>query len=99
MFLHRALPRAASCQCGSWPIAMACRNLTGRLRLVRVPAVTDAPYTYKPANLTVVSMADGRSEARWAPTAEWGNPVGNVHGGYTAVLVDDVAGMALMSVI
>jgi uncharacterized protein (TIGR00369 family) len=78
---------------------MACRNLTGRLPLIRVPAVTDAPYTYKPANLTVIAMADGHSEARWAPSAEWANPVGNVHGGYIAVLVDDVAGMALMSVI
>jgi uncharacterized protein (TIGR00369 family) len=44
-------------------------------------------------------MADGHSEARWAPSAKWANPVGNVHGGYIAVLVDDVAGMALMSVI
>ena len=61
--------------------------------------MTDAQYTYKPANLTVVAMADGHSEATWAPAAEWGNPVGNVHGGYIAVLVDDVAGMALMSLI
>jgi uncharacterized protein (TIGR00369 family) len=44
-------------------------------------------------------MADGRSEATWVPSMEWGNPVGNVHGGYIALLVDDVAGMALMSVI
>ena len=55
--------------------------------------------TYRPAHLTAVAMADGRSEATWAPSAEWGNPVGNVHGGYIAVLVDDVAGMALMSLI
>ena len=55
--------------------------------------------TYRPANLTAVMMDDGRSEATWAPSAEWGNPVGNVHGGYIAVLVDDVAGMALLSLI
>ncbi len=55
--------------------------------------------TYRPAHLTAVAMADGRSEATWAPSAEWGNPVGNVHGGYIALLVDDVAGMALMSLI
>ena len=54
---------------------------------------------HRPANLTAVVMADGRSEATWAPSMEWGNPVGNVHGGYTAMLVDNVAGMALMSVI
>jgi uncharacterized protein (TIGR00369 family) len=61
--------------------------------------VTHAQYTYKPANLTPVTMADGRSEATWMPAAEWGNPVGNVHGGYVAVLIDDVAGMALLSLI
>jgi uncharacterized protein (TIGR00369 family) len=61
--------------------------------------VTAENSTYRPAHLTAVVMADGRSEATWAPSAEWGNPVGNVHGGYIAVLVDDVAGMALMSLI
>ena len=55
--------------------------------------------TYRPANLTSVVMADGHSEATWTPSVEQGNPVGNVHGGFTALLVDDVAGMALMSVI
>jgi uncharacterized protein (TIGR00369 family) len=61
--------------------------------------VTDAQHTYRPANLTVLAMADGRSEVTWTPPPEWGNPVGNVHGGYVALLVDDVAGMALLSVI
>ena len=61
--------------------------------------MTNAEYTYRPANLTPVTMADGRSEATWVPRAEWANPVGNVHGGYIAVLVDDVAGMALLSLI
>jgi uncharacterized protein (TIGR00369 family) len=61
--------------------------------------VTASEYTYKPANLTAVVMADGRSEATWTPSREWGNPVGNVHGGYIAVLIDDVAGMALLSLI
>ena len=61
--------------------------------------MTQPGYTYKPANLTAITMADGRSEATWVPAAEWGNPVGNVHGGYTAVLIDDVAGMALLSII
>ena len=64
-----------------------------------MPAVTEAPDTYKPANLTAVLMADGHSEARWTPSADWANPVGNVHGGYVAVLVDDVAGMAVVSLV
>jgi uncharacterized protein (TIGR00369 family) len=45
------------------------------------------------------TMADGRSEVTWTPPDDWGNPVGNVHGGYIALLIDDVAGMALLSVI
>ena len=61
--------------------------------------MTQPGYTYKPANLTAITMADGRSEATWVPATEWGNPVGNVHGGYIALLVDDTAGMALLSVI
>jgi len=64
-----------------------------------VPAVTEAPGTYTPANLTAVLMADGHSEATWTPPAEWANPVGNVHGGYVALLVDDVAGMAVVSLV
>jgi uncharacterized protein (TIGR00369 family) len=61
--------------------------------------VAASQYTYKPANLIPVVMAGGHSEATWTPNREWGNPVGNVHGGYVAVLVDDVAGMALLSLI
>ena len=61
--------------------------------------MTDSEHAYRPANLTVLSMADGRSEATWTPRRDWANPVGNVHGGYIALLVDDVAGMALMSLI
>ena len=61
--------------------------------------MTPSEHSYRPANLTAVVMADGRSEATWSPSPEWANPVGNVHGGYIALLVDDVAGMALMSLI
>jgi uncharacterized protein (TIGR00369 family) len=45
------------------------------------------------------SMEGGRAEARWTPSARWANPVGNVHGGYVGVLVDDVAGAALYSLV
>jgi uncharacterized protein (TIGR00369 family) len=61
--------------------------------------VTERQHTYRPTHMTSVLMEDGRSEAQWTPPPEWGNPVGNVHGGYLAVLVDDVAGMALLSII
>jgi uncharacterized protein (TIGR00369 family) len=61
--------------------------------------VTDTEYTYKPAHLSAIRMADGHSEAAWTPSRAWGNPVGNVHGGYVGVLVDDVAGMAVVSLV
>ena len=44
-------------------------------------------------------MADGRSEVTLDPPDDWATRCGNVHGGYTALLVDDAAGMALLSVI
>jgi len=64
-----------------------------------VPAVVDATHPYRPRYMSNTTMADGRSEVTWTPPDDWGNPVGNVHGGYIALLVDDVAGMALLSVI
>ena len=59
----------------------------------------DPEFSYRPAHMTSILMEDGRSEAEWTPTGAWANPMGNVHGGYLGVLVDDVAGMALMSMI
>ena len=61
--------------------------------------MTEAQHPYRPAHLSNATMADGKSEVTWTPSSDWGNPVGNVHGGYIALLVDDVAGMALLSVI
>ena len=95
-------PRSRCTWGGSWPAgSTTCSWPRPRApeSSHEVPSVTHAEYTYKPANLTPITMADGRSEATWVPSAEWGNPVGNVHGGYTAVLIDDVAGMALLSLI
>lgn len=59
--------------------------------------MTEPQYTYQPEDMVVVLMEGGRSEAHWTPSPKWGNPVGNVHGGYVGVLVDDVAGMAIFS--
>lgn len=55
--------------------------------------------TYQPEDMDGLFMEGGRSEARWTPSAKWTNPVGNVHGGYLGVIVDDVAGMALYSLV
>ena len=56
-------------------------------------------HTYQPEDMDSVFMEGGRSEVRWTPSGKWGNPVGNVHGGYVGVLVDDVAGMAIYSLV
>lgn len=60
---------------------------------------TEPSSTYEPEDSEFAFMEGGRSEARWTPSARWGNPVGNVHGGYVGVLVDDVAGAALYSLV
>ena len=68
-------------------------------RVGGVPGVIDASHPYRPA--AHVQHHDGRrSERGHVDTAQrLGNPVGNVHGGYITLLVDDTAGMALLSVI
>jgi uncharacterized protein (TIGR00369 family) len=50
-----------------------------------------------PGRWKVVSMRDGRAEATWTPTADMANPVGNVHGGVVATLIDELTGAAVVS--
>jgi uncharacterized protein (TIGR00369 family) len=61
--------------------------------------MSEPQYAYVPADMTGMRMEDGHSEARWTPAIKWANPVGNVHGGYLGVLIDDVAGMAIVSLV
>ena len=61
--------------------------------------MADPTSTYEPEDSEFAFMEGGRAEARWTPSAKWGNPVGNVHGGYVGVIVDDVAGAALYSLV
>jgi uncharacterized protein (TIGR00369 family) len=51
------------------------------------------------ARWTFVSMGDGRSEVSWTPGPDMANPVGNVHGGLVATMIDEVAAMAVISAI
>lgn len=62
-------------------------------------AVPEPSYTYEPEDSEFAFMEGGKAEARWTPSAKWANPVGNVHGGYLGVIVDDVAGAALFSLV
>jgi len=47
----------------------------------------------------MVEMGGGRSVVSWTPQANVGNPMGFVHGGFVGVLVDDIAGMAVSSML
>ena len=38
----------------------------------------------------IVEAFEGRSRMEWTPTAELANPVGQVHGGYLGLIVEDV---------
>ena len=44
-------------------------------------------------------MEDGHAEVSWVPTPDMANPVGNVHGGVVATIVDEVTGMAVISML
>lgn len=47
----------------------------------------------------VIECADGRSRVTWTPTPACANPVGQVHGGFLGLIVDDVCGMAFSSLL
>jgi uncharacterized protein (TIGR00369 family) len=47
----------------------------------------------------MVETGDGRSLVRWTPGANLGNPMGFVHGGFVGIMIDDVAGMAVRSIL
>ncbi|MFA5886082.1 MAG: PaaI family thioesterase [Acidimicrobiia bacterium] len=46
-----------------------------------------------------VETGGGRSRVEWTPTPAVANPVGQVHGGFLGVIVDDVSGMAFASLL
>src|SRR5580765_8046727 len=47
----------------------------------------------------VIEAQRGKSRVEWTPTAECSNPIGQVHGGYLGLIVDDVCGMAFASLL
>lgn len=48
---------------------------------------------------TVTEYAGGRSLLEWTPTEQLTNPVGMVHGGFVAAMVDDACGCAMQSLL
>jgi uncharacterized protein (TIGR00369 family) len=47
----------------------------------------------------VVECRDGRSTIRWTPGPHLTNPIGFVHGGYVAGMIDDTCGTAIVSLL
>jgi uncharacterized protein (TIGR00369 family) len=47
----------------------------------------------------VIESGGGRSRVEWTPTPECANPVGQVHGGFLGLIVDDVCGVAFSSLL
>jgi uncharacterized protein (TIGR00369 family) len=54
---------------------------------------------HKLMGYTVTKYADGRSLLEWEPGEALSNPVGMVHGGFVAGIVDDACGTALQSLL
>ena len=45
----------------------------------------------------VVSAEEGRIEFQYTVREEWLNPMGNMHGGVTAAIIDDIIGATMFS--
>ncbi|UKB84203.1 PaaI family thioesterase [Chryseobacterium sp. MEBOG06] len=48
-------------------------------------------------NPIVLSVEEGQLEFQYTVRAEWLNPIGNLHGGVTAAIIDDVIGATMFS--
>ncbi len=47
----------------------------------------------------MVSLGKGRSEVSWTPGKNLSNPIGVVHGGFVGLIIDDICGMAIASIL
>ncbi|MDH6251823.1 acyl-coenzyme A thioesterase 13 [Chryseobacterium sp. H1D6B] len=45
----------------------------------------------------VLSVEEGNLEFQYTVRAEWLNPIGNLHGGITAAIIDDIIGATMFS--
>ena len=48
-------------------------------------------------NPIVVSAEEGKVEFQYTVRGEWLNPMGNLHGGVSAAIIDDVIGVTMFS--
>lgn len=72
-------------------------------RLAELRAITGQHFTHSPSPFmrwlhpVVLAVEEGQLEFGYEVRAEWLNPLGNLHGGVTAAIIDDVLGATMFS--
>ncbi len=72
-------------------------------KLAVLKSFTGKEFTVSPSpfmkwlNPVVVSAEEGRIEFQYTVRKEWLNPMGNLHGGVTAAIIDDIIGATMFS--
>ncbi|WP_294296663.1 PaaI family thioesterase [uncultured Chryseobacterium sp.] len=72
-------------------------------KLAVLKSFTGKEFTSSPSpfmrwlNPVVVSAEEGRIEFQYTVRQEWLNPMGNLHGGVTAAIMDDIIGATMFS--
>lgn len=72
-------------------------------KLAVLKSFTGKEFTASPSpfmkwlNPVVVSAEEGQIEFQYTVRKEWLNPMGNLHGGVTAAIVDDIIGATMFS--
>ena len=72
-------------------------------KLAQLQAFVGKEFTESPSpfmrwlNPVVVSAEEGQIEFQYTVRPEWLNPMGNLHGGVTAAIMDDIIGATMFS--
>jgi len=72
-------------------------------KLAQLQAFVGKEFTESPSpfmrwlNPVVVSAEEGQIEFQYTVRPEWLNPMGNLHGGVTAAIIDDIIGATMFS--
>ncbi len=72
-------------------------------KLAVLKSFTGKEFTASPSpfmkwlNPVVLSAEEGRIEFQYTVRQEWLNPMGNLHGGVTAAIMDDIIGATMFS--
>ncbi|MDF2933025.1 MAG: PaaI family thioesterase [Chryseobacterium sp.] len=72
-------------------------------KLAKLQSFIGKEFTESPSpfmrwlNPIVISAEEGQIEFQYKVRAEWLNPMGNLHGGVTAAIMDDIIGATMFS--